>query len=700
MLTCVLTGFSESLRSNLSRLQAPLTGMTDAYQDVPIVGPHLSELAETRRFDGSGLQAINSALSGVDPLNTGAVHAGLYGALGPGGLGLFTATNQLTVAADAVNCTVTVDLNFHQDVADIELPSNAKFDMGLDALAFKFEATGGVLVDVAFQEHAQFVFREAAAPTFTADAMSLNVTASLDPGTELEAIIGFIPVTISDGGTPAAPTRLQAQLSGTNVLATPTFTFVGSADVYLDAAARIDSTRFPGVSTGIEMHWSYDSNSPAANPPTVEFKDVHLNMGSAFSSVLGPIVEVVVAATEPLQPLIDLIKAPVPVLTDLSHAIGEGDVTLQGIIDLANAGGAFGGYGPLVTLISTLVDITNVIKDIDESDGLEISVGSFDLGSNGDLRTLPAAIGLGIAGNGNLTNLIPRGLHGLNDIPSAIQSLNTQLDAVIHDPNVNADLKSSAENVKQFISRWGNGAELKFPIIDNPVGALFPLLLGVDRNLIEFRAQFVGAGEMDQDFGFGPAGVKMTGAVQVDGLFEMAFDTFGMRQFLVDPNHDLGLIGNGLYINNQSHLSLTGKYSATVFVPTPLPIVEIGGTGSISYGLDFHLSDPSPFDGKLRWQELNPSCVFQVGGRADASLGVFFRVGVDIPIIGFVGLEKEFDIADVNIFKFDVECLGLSSEPPPPAISGDPTTGLGQVAPDGTLTLFMGPHASLRTGSE
>src|SRR5262249_1508508 len=87
--------------------------------------------------------------------------------------------------------------------------------------------------------------------------------------------------------------------------------------------------------------------------------------------------------TQPLEPLLAVLNFPLPGLTDLSHVIGEGDVTLLGIAQQAAAAGAFGpGIDEAVELVATLLKITNDINQIEVSvSGKDVSVplGSFSL---------------------------------------------------------------------------------------------------------------------------------------------------------------------------------------------------------------------------------------------------------------------------------------------------------------------------------
>ena len=130
--------------------------------------------------------------------------------------------------------------------------------------------------------------------------------------------------------------------------------------------------------------------------PTVAFGDVTLSAGTFFSQIVKPIVQDIQTLTQPIQPFIDGAAVPLPGLSDLSHLVGGGDVTLEGIAKLAGP-----EAGPeiqaIVDLATFLVDLTGDINKIDtSSDNLSIDFGSFNLGGpTQDLRAGPQGLGTG-----------------------------------------------------------------------------------------------------------------------------------------------------------------------------------------------------------------------------------------------------------------------------------------------------------------
>ena len=105
----------------------------------------------------------------------------------------------------------------------------------------------------------------------------------------------------------------------------------GQADIYLTLSGGFggDNVEFPTIGADFELHWKFDSSHPTANPPAVSFSDVTLNLGQFFDGVLEPILKTIQNATAPIKPVLDVLNAPIPGLSDLSHFLGEEDISLS-----------------------------------------------------------------------------------------------------------------------------------------------------------------------------------------------------------------------------------------------------------------------------------------------------------------------------------------------------------------------------------
>src|SRR5262249_56257803 len=87
-----------------------------------------------------------------------------------------------------------------------------------------------------------------------------------------------------------------------------------------------------------------------------------------ISNVVKPVLEKIQDITEPVQPIIDIVTTPLPVLSDLGL-----DITL---LDIAKMTGVVNPA--LITAIETIADVITLIDSIDLSGpGLLIPIGHF-----------------------------------------------------------------------------------------------------------------------------------------------------------------------------------------------------------------------------------------------------------------------------------------------------------------------------------
>src|SRR6185369_8180632 len=90
------------------------------------------------------------------------------------------------------------------------------------------------------------------------------------------------------------------------------------AEVNLDLAASFGgSTAFPRVLAQFHLLWHWDLEH-GADDPHISFDNIYLDVGSLISDFLGPILNEIQKVTAPIQPIIDLVQARIPVLSDLA----------------------------------------------------------------------------------------------------------------------------------------------------------------------------------------------------------------------------------------------------------------------------------------------------------------------------------------------------------------------------------------------
>src|SRR6202022_3428665 len=122
----------------------------------------------------------------------------------------------------------------------------------------------------------------------------------------------------------------------------------------------------------------------------------------------APVLRKVQLVTGSVQPILDVLNARVPGLSD----IGFGDITLK---DLAKLAAKIPGALPpdidaLINLTATVADIVSTINKVDVKDkAVSIPFGDFEVGGDKgkNLRSLPTP-----TVPGDLTDLIPNVLKG------------------------------------------------------------------------------------------------------------------------------------------------------------------------------------------------------------------------------------------------------------------------------------------------
>src|SRR5205814_5642659 len=112
--------------------------------------------------------------------------------------------------------------------------------------------------------------------------------------------------------------------------------------------------------------------------PTIQFKNVELDLTSFFKDFAAPIIGQVQTITRPLAPALGVFDDPIPVISDLSGRIGGStNVTLLDLMRNPLVGG-FGGAA-LADFISEINDINSLNLPTEGDDFGRVSLGSFRL---------------------------------------------------------------------------------------------------------------------------------------------------------------------------------------------------------------------------------------------------------------------------------------------------------------------------------
>jgi hypothetical protein len=677
------------------------------------IGPVLANAT----LDSAGVQAaLNEVLADLDP-GVSAVVTCRSGVAAPCAPEDFQAIRiKLTTAKGAPSAA---DGCKDASASDECLKLNVPLDLGIPGLSLKAKkgAPDGIQAKLGWKLHLDLVLdREEGfyVPTHDGDTSpEVQVGAQFDMTGDLAAQLAFIQVKATKRATdPLVKAYFGIDLKGSpgekscfdptvtadctanadDRLTLAEFADLGSllatdltAEVKIDwkLAAAVDTggedSALPGISATFGLQWGLKhkrggltaTGDGVTTPLKVTFTDIALDAGAFFDKILKPVVEKLKAVTGPLQPVIDTLYAPIPVLSDLSKATGGPDITL---VWLAKTFSTLNG-GPKLDFVDTVRAVVTFINRIPDCDsGCSIPLGGFKMDSEKALTTQvsPAAA----------ESLIDR-TSEYN--PASGSQVKARVDDAAGDDG--EKLFTPAADGRSNAQKTG----FSFPIFDNPA-SLFGLLLGQDVELVSFDSGPLELGfSWRQSFGPvyapPPVFVTLSGSASVTARFIAGLDTAGIRHAVEAATDgtsvDAVSLLDGLYFKTADSsgkavpvVTLRGEIAAGAEVS--VLVVKVGIEGGIRLTVGFSWNDPNN-DGKFRTSEFlqalltNPICLFTTSGR----LSVFLKVYVTIDLFLF---KKKFDFTLVDATLLDFRAQPDCS-PPPPELAG--TVG-------DTLVVFAG----------
>ncbi|MCL5098586.1 MAG: M10 family metallopeptidase C-terminal domain-containing protein [Candidatus Omnitrophica bacterium] len=631
---------------------------------------------EVKAAGGNGLTAIENAIKKA-----------FWNSLGPGGLDLLVNPNthsafdpaqgysQLDVKLDCQKGLV-VNLELKKEIALVDTSGNPiQFDIGVPG--FGLAVDGNVNVSVGFDlkfgfgvsPEDGFYFNSSAPASdpeltlfFRVTIPSLHFSGQLlflqldvaDNADAPSLFDGHFAVDLRDPNNDGKLTWAEMTSSGTKFSDILKAQLAADARVNLDLAASFGgNTAFPRVLAQFHLTWHFDIVNGAGSPQ-ISFNNVELDLGTFISDFMGPVLKQIQKVTQPIQPIIDLVQARIPILSDLAGQT----ITL---LDLAQF---FGLLEP--STVDFISDVAQVITLINKLDGLGegtilIPFGSFSLSpdSSGQMKTLSVLE--------NLSSI---------NLGQAISSASG--------PGVSSTYQSAAAG---FAGDIGSLHNFSIPIFDHP-SELFNLFIGKPVRLVEwrmptFKFEFTYTQKIPI---YPPLYAQFGGSIGAEINFGFGYDTFGIQEFISDPNKNPADLLDGFYILTQDAsgkdlpaLKLTGEIFAGASVD--LVIVEVGVRGGVSATVQFLWNDNSDNDGKMRVNEIaanaqqDPRCIFNIDGELSLFLEAYLKIN-----LFFFSIDKTWRFAEITLVSFDVHC---------------PEPVLGEMS-GSTLTLNAGSRASLR----
>lgn len=672
----LFTGFNPcDLVTNAPMLLDGLDGLLATIQDglannvlnktLPLVGNKLGQAADfIGKFRNGLLGQIRAQLIlAGDPI--GLVKKAIFDALGKPGLDLIVRSDDspINTADDVeIDCTgsaidfkihlkkslALIDTSAHPINFDIGIPGlglavngNVKVQIGFDIkLYFGISASDGFYFDSSAAEELRVDFK-VTIPGLQAKGSLLFLQLDVnDDSDDPSSFTGYFSVDVS--GPSSHPGKLKfSDFSSSTFTAGDAFSAqLGAiADVNLDLAVSFQgSAVFPRLLAEFNLDWAWSLGDPDGTLQ-MGFHEIQLDAGAFISKFVKPVLDQVKTVTGPVQPLVDLLTTPIPIISDLA---GES-------IDVLKLARLFGLIKPgTEEFIRDLAEIITLINDTSFSDNgsILIPLGEFNLQTDG-------------LGN---------------------------VDRKAGDPDPEAQTLSSSTSdsgTKNFLSKLED-LGFKFPFLK--VSELFKLFTGQPVTIVEYHMPV-----LDFTFRFKqsipiypPLYVVFGGEASAKIDLTFGYDTYGLQKFFSSPDKNVTDIFDGFFVKDVDdggvdvpELVLAGGLFAGAELN--FGVAEVGVTGGLFVEMDFNLNDPDG-DGKVRLSELIANakhdirCIFDIRGEVYVELTAYIKVEI-------LNFEKEWDFGKIVLFSFDLIC---------------PTPVLADVNGSGWLTLHMGPNAAKR----
>jgi len=371
----------------------------------------------------------------------------------------------------------------------------------------------------------------------------------------------------------------------------------------------------------------------------VAIQDITLDLGSFIGDFVQPVLAEIQKITQPLQPVIDLLNEPLPVISDLGPPMS--------LLDMAASFGV-----AQVELIDSLAKFISLVDSIPTDTPGELMLGF-----------------------GSLT-IFERGAPGMEgmDLTDPNQrvtpdDVRAEVDMRQEDPG-NDPRKKKTQGVVDKLKANGDFA---LPILTDP-SQVFGLLLGNPATLITYDLR-----PLVFDFDFSAAyplagplvvGVDVSFGAEIDVAF--GFDTFGIQKFFDSDFTNPLTILEGFFVSDTEdplgtgadvdELILRGGLFATAALDVLL--ARAGVSGGVEAEIFFDLFDPDG-DGRVRALEiignisneflfgspaLAPLALFDVSGTLTARLFAFFEID-----FGLFEIREEFDITPpITLLDFEL----------------------------------------------
>jgi hypothetical protein len=594
---------------------------------------------------------------------------------------------------------------------------NVPFNTGLAALGLS--ASGDVKVELGVVLETQigvdgtgFFVNTAFRSGFTAPELTFSLTVTA-PGLTASGDFGLLKVVATDQGSKLAGT-FKVDLVDTvdgggklrlaNLGALDAQTQFSATDSVINLGLQAEfgagSAINPKLSANLVVSWPFNDANPESplasfgSAPTIEMKNVGIDAGSLFQSLVAPLVERMSDLAEPFVKIVDGLNQQVFPNQDLikltyldlykiaSAKSGGGDVDGAGITQLTGIVDGFGvGAGKnedfaFLDLVVKVVDLWKAAKQV-AATGV-IPLGDFKIS---DPRPIAPGGVLGIVNPNALTGAMGQ----LRNLAGSFFALADQF-------------KTSAPG-----SGSGSGGVFRLDIMEDTNNA-FKLFVGDPTaqvftfNLPKLNKGFYADYRVNIFLFIVPVTFGFHGGITFDASLKGGFDGEGLAKFrssgdpvdildgfyldTTDPfmtlrgrdslGHDTdslfhadgGLGWSDEFSETLSSSDLGFNFGVSLGVSGEILVIAGDLTAKTAdsgkTGVEFAFSDPTPSDHKLRFSDMahdvneGLECLFDISGGVDWNVSLKTRLAAELKVAVEVEIPTPFGDADVGI-SFEVE---------------------------------------------
>ncbi|RIK76721.1 MAG: hypothetical protein DCC68_18745 [Planctomycetota bacterium] len=452
------------------------------------------------------------------------------------------------------------------------------------------------------------------------------------------------------------------------------------AEINLELAAEIDAN-LPSIRTDLMVSFGVEVSTGASgidvdfDTPTLQFKDIRLDIGDFLSKHIGKVLADVNEFIEPIEPVIAFLLTEVPGLSQLSELAGRGKVTF---LDLAFIKNPEQGETAkrFIGIVNQIISLINTLDGFGPGENVSINFGTI---------TIDASTGFSfdnnlwadsfdttdyLADNPTFGASVVNDINSLNaTVASAFQQIGREPDPEGEDGlGISLDIIKPENIIKLLLGQRANIVTWNIPRFEilltleqsfHPIPIVYPFVVTVGFDFGAFA---------DFSVGYDTRGILETGNF-LDGFF------FGDRAN-VDSGEDIAEMGFLIGARLRAELDLL--------------VASAGIEGALVATIDANWRDVDN-DGKMYLDEIAQIvkqdgliCLFDLTGELRAIIRLVWSI---------FGAEDSKDIINVLIFQFMNECPKFEIAH---VTEGSETLPDGTTVPAGTLVLHSGSLAGER----